>query len=685
MISPRPLVWIFLTVAAWSGLLFHVSEAKNAEHDFIRCVPDMKVLFDPAKPIMTTVNLKGAYDHLDDFLGNPPRLSIADVGKSEVVQAELVGETLRLHWKTIGVSDITIRIENPKTEHALFDRVRLEAWTPNYTTMTFAVLGGLGIMLLGIKFMSDGLQSVAGSRLRNLIATVTDNRFTAVLVGVGVTMLTQSSTVTTVMVVSFINSQIMTFAQGIGVIMGANIGTTATAWLMSLNLVKYGLPVVGIASMFYMFSQVERTRLLAMVAMGLGLVFFGLQMMQQGFMPLRDLPEFTLWLESFSADTYMGIFLCVGAGCILTLIVHSSAAMVGITLSLASIGLISFESAAALVLGENIGTTITAVMASFGTSTNAKRAAYFHLLFNVTGVFWAICLFRVFFIPTVMWIVGTNPETGEILNPKIGVAVTHTIFNTLNTLLFLPLAGLAAKFLIAVIPDSKEKDTEQYLHTTLGKGRLDPPPIAIERSRVEILRMGESCTQLSGKVREILNAETPDQAIVDDAFRQEELLDRLQDEIIAFTTGMLADNVSLDIAETARQQLRMADELESISDYLVTILKSDRKLRKDGLEFPEPQRTDMKELHDAVDTYVSMIVQFYAGRKTNFNDLMSEVNSQGKSLTLKAKTIRNLFMKRMSEEKFDPLVVIAFNTQLNAYRRVREHAQNVAEAIAGVK
>ncbi len=661
------------------------------EHEFIRGVPDQRVPLAPGTEKTTIIDLVAPYENLGDFHGQTPAVIVEDAGKTAVVEPEIIGHALHLRWKKLGKSQITLRIEHPAGspavgEHIYHERIQLEAWQPDYWMMFFSVLGGLGVFLLGMRFMSDGLQMVAGPSLRTLIATVTDNRFTAVLVGFVVTFLIQSSSVTTVMVVGFVNSQIMTLAQGIGVIMGANIGTTVTGWILTLNIGKYGLPIIGAAGLVYLFAKNERPRFLAMATLGLGFVFFGLELMSSGFTPLREVREFYEWMEKFSADTYWGVLLCAAVGCALTLIVQSSSATLGITISLAAIGVIQFETAVALVLGENVGTTITAILASIGSSTNARRAAYFHVCFNLIGVFWVTLIFRGIFLPLIVYIVGTDPTTGMINDPKVGIALGHTLFNIANTIVFLPFTRVAAKLLIRFVPESADDKQEKSPLTTLGIRRLETPAMAVERSRVEVLRMGESCMQLSEKVLRVVASETkPEQLLIDSAFHDEEMLDTLQDEIIEYTAGLLSGNISHDIGDAAHLQLRMADELESISDYLITILKSNLKMRKDGLAFPEPQRTEVLELHAAIKDYLAMVVQFYSARRTSYGDLMTEVHAQGRSFVRRAKGIRDLFIKRMSDEKFDPQVVIAFNTQLNAYRRVREHAQNVAEAIVGIK
>ena len=629
------------------------------------------------------IDLSGPLSQVESLKNAPVELAILLNTKPGVAQAEInPDKSITFTYSKIGKTEITIQATNTKTGHKVVSRLFVEVWTPDYWKMVLTVVGGLGLFLLGMKFMSDGLQTIAGASLRKLIATFTENRFLAVVVGMMTTSIIQSSSVTTVMVVGFINSQIMTLTQGIGVIMGANIGTTVTAWIIAIKIAEYGLPMMGLSAFIYMFAKSDRIKFTALAFLGLGAVFFGLELMTQGFSILKDLPAFSQWMERFAADSLSGVLKCVAIGCLLTLMVQSSSATIGITMSLASIGVIRFETAAALVLGENIGTTITAILACIGMSVNARRAAVFHVMFNTLGVCWVTAMFLKFFLPMVLWMIGTN-DAGEIKNVTAGIALTHTMFNLTNTLLFLPFTRIAAHLLTKYISDkgvTSQKANLTNLHTLL----MESPAVAIERSRIEVLRMSNICLELSENVKQIMQTGSTDRSLVDKVFHQEEVLDSLQDEIIEFMTHQLSGNISHDVAELARAQLRMADELESISDYYTQILKSNLKLTESGVLFPEQELAGMRELHDAVTSYFKMIHRAFNQRRTGV-DVLTAVHSQGRNVTFRAKNLRDQFLQRMSEERIDPQVVMAFNAQLNAYRRVREHAQNVAEAMVGVQ
>ena len=656
-----------------------------AKNTFVKLISDQRIPFNGSVPPPTRIDLAGFYEAHEVFKDGKAITAIVAHGDEKIVRSRIEDRELVLEWRGIGKTQITLKTTDASGEHdAVYENVRLEMFVPNYLMMFCTLLGGVGIFLLGMKNLSEGMQTLAGERLRSMIGTLTDNRFLAVGVGIVTTGLIQSSSVTTVIVVGFVNSQIMALSQAIGVIMGANIGTTLTAWIMTLSIDKFGLPVIGISVLFYMFTKWERGRFIAMTVLGLAFIFFGLQLMQDALASLRDLPDFTMWMEKFTADTYVGVLSCAAIGCILTLLVQSSSATIGITISLAAIGVIRFETAMALVLGENIGTTITALLASIGMSANARRAAYFHVIFNVVGVLWVTLLFLPLDLPGLITkLVGTDPATGQIANIKVGIALTHTLFNTTNTIIFLPFTQFFANLLTRIVPDS-DGDKNQSRLTGLNVRLLETAAISIERSRIEVQRMGNCCKELAATVQAVAEGDGIDRKLADEAFRQEETLDTLQDEIIAFTSSLLSGNISHDVAEIATNQLKMADEIESIGDYFVQILKSNLKLKEANLEIPSPIHEEMSELHDRVEEYLAMLFRYYAQRRHSA-DILPIEHTQGKTINATAKKIRDQFIVRMSDEKIDPQLIIAINSQINAYRRVREHGRNVAEAIAGIR
>ncbi len=554
------------------------------------------------------------------------------------------------------------------------------------------VIGGLGIFLLGMKNMSEGLQAVSGDRLRKMIGAITNNRIMGVLVGLAVTCLVQSSSVTTVMVVGFVNSGIMTLMQAVGVIFGANIGTTITGWILVLHIGKWGLPILGIAAFLFLFSKNERARYIGMTIMGIGMVFFGLELMKDGFKPLRSMEEFESWFHAFQATSYLGIIKCASVGMILTMIVQSSSATLGITIGLASTGVIEYQTAAALVMGENIGTTITAWLASLGTTTAAKRAALAHIMFNVIGTAWFIALFP--FMTRILsrlitWKTGYNPLEIHLADmPEdqfeqiitAGIALTHTSFNVINVLVFLPFAGLLARFATWVIRDKEVKEVGHL--TFLDIRMLDTPSIGIVQSQKQLDFMAESVEKMMDKLRICLNDGLADSEHVNKLFHREEILDNVQKEIFLYLSNMVAGQVPHEITLKAHKQMRIADEYESLSDYVVNVLKGLRKMEQNGLALDEPARDKLLRLHDRATAY---IIRVNKSMKAESRDDLAWATSEGAAIGELMKEFRRQHLERLQKEEVSPFFSLAFTDMLNYYRRIKDHALNIAEVVAGEK
>ncbi len=555
--------------------------------------------------------------------------------------------------------------------------------------MIVQVVGGLGLFLLGMKYMSEGLQTIAGNRLRRMIGAVTNNRLMATGVGAGVTTLVQSSHVTIIAVIGFVNAGFMTLSQAIGVIMGANIGTTITGWVLALNIGKQGLLILGVSALVFRFTVKDKLRYVAMAVMGLGMIFYGLELMKGGFAPIRDMPAFEAWFHKFQAVGYFGVLKCAMVGCALTLMVQSSSATLGITIGLAYTGVIPFHTAAALVLGENIGTSISASLASIGTTTNAKRAAFAHIVFNILGVAWITALFGIYIVLVehLVGAFGFYPARAVMVEGKetfpdvtAAIAAVHSGFNIANTLLFLPFTGVLARVLVRLVPD---RDFQEEPHLTLLDDRLiATPTIGIEQSRRELIRMADTVDKMLRRVRRVLAGEQLEDRLVNKVFHKEEVADIMQKEVTVFLTGLLASSVPRSVADEARRIIRMADEYESVSDYVANIMKLLLRHQKAGLTFSQADRDDLLRLHDEVVGYVDMVT---TGCAENHPEIVSKAHSRGDGITHLVRDLRSKHLTDVSEAPVPPLTTVIFIDILNAYRRVKDHAMNVAEALAGQK
>ncbi|MBC8207438.1 MAG: Na/Pi cotransporter family protein [Kiritimatiellales bacterium] len=539
-----------------------------------------------------------------------------------------------------------------------------------------------------MKYMSEGMQAVAGDRLRKIISKITDRRVMGLLVGLMVTCIVQSSSVTTVMVVGLVNSSIMTLTQAIGVIFGANIGTTITGWLLTLKIGKYGLPMLAVAAFFFLFSKNERLRYTGMTIMGIGMIFYGLEMMSSGFKPLRSLPEFVEWFHAFQATSYLGVLKCALVGCVLTMIVQSSSATLGITMGMASQGLINFETAGALVLGENIGTTVTAFLASLGTSTNARRAAYAHIVFNLIGVVWITAIALPLYFPIIGKLIGGDPnmmvvlDGGEESFPHImaAIAMVHTGFNVTNSLIFLPFVGLLAKLVTKMVPD---KGVEEVSHLTyLDVRMLDTPALGIVQSGKQIQFMGESVELMLEKLDMVLKADKVDDILESKIFKREEILDNVQKEIMVFLGELISGQVPHEVMETSRRQMRMADEYESISDYAASVLKGLCKLRDNNLELAPEGIQEFIDLNQQVLEYIQKINRAVL---TEDEQAADDLIANSGEITRTMKNYRQQHLSRLAEHKVSSLSSLVYTDILNNYRRMKDHALNIAEVIVGEK
>jgi phosphate:Na+ symporter len=549
------------------------------------------------------------------------------------------------------------------------------------TKMLFHLIGGLGIFLLGMHYMREGLQTVAGSGFRKLIHLMTSNRFAGVSVGAVLTTLVQSSSVTTVMVVGFVNSGLMNLFQAIGVIMGANIGTTITGWIIAIKIGKWGLPILGASAIVWIFSKKQAVRYTAMALLGIGMVFFGLELMKNGFKPIRSMPEFAAWFQVFDASTYFGILKCALVGCILTFIVQSSSATLGITISLAMAGVIPFETAAALVLGENIGTTITAFLASLGAGVVARRAAYFHILFNLVGVLWITAVFQLY-IPVVLSFLGGDPNDGVLVNGvltfplmAVGIAYVHTGFNVANTLFFLPFTQYIARFLNKV---GYKKQAPRDYYTRLDFQAKESPAANLEFGEHELGKMDGKVRELLESLGQQIEGEKFSSKASKKIFDQEEVLDHVREEIRTFLINVMSDSTTREDVTQGQKQLRMADGYEAISDDVVRILKLYLRLKEENAELSGNQRTELLDLHKRL----ASLYDFIHNTEHNVRgDFVDEVTKLCDNVSKEARTLRLKHWNRLSNETVIPLVGTSYMDIIGSYRRMKDHLQHLAEAV----
>ncbi|MCE5226257.1 MAG: Na/Pi cotransporter family protein, partial [Porphyromonadaceae bacterium] len=500
----------------------------------------------------------------------------------------------------------------------------------DYSFFDFLTLiGSLGLFLYGMKIMSEGLQKVAGDKMRSILSAMTSNRFTGVLTGVLITGLIQSSSATTVMVVSFVNAGLLSLAQSIGVIMGANVGTTVTAWIISLfgfkvDISAFAIPLIGL-SIPLIFSEKSRRKSIGEFLMGFAFLFMGLDYLKDSVPDLQSNPQILAFLQNYTSMGYASLFIFLGIGTLLTIIVQSSSATVAITLIMCTKGWIPYDMAAAMILGENIGTTITANLAAIPANVSAKRAAIAHLLFNVFGVLWVMALFYPF-TQMVSWIVsnygpgdphqmteflrGLDSRTvslitsnAELSDPKLialqkqlltlqisvsyGLSLFHTMFNITNVCIMIWFVKLYVYVCSALIKPKTTEEEEEFQLRYIPSGILSTAELSLMQAKKEIAVYGERTYRMLGMVKDLFYEKNEDNflKIYSRIEKYESISDRMEVEIANYLTFVSEGRLSSESKEEIRTMLRAVTEIESIADSCNNLARAIRRRNEGRGEF----------------------------------------------------------------------------------------------------
>ena len=550
------------------------------------------------------------------------------------------------------------------------------------------LIGSLGLFLYGMKIMSEGLQKVAGDRLRSILTAMTTNRVTGVLTGVLITALIQSSSATTVMVVSFVNAGLLTLAESISVIMGANIGTTVTAWIISIfgfkvDMAAFALPLLAIA-LPLIFSGKSNRKSIGEFIFGFSFLFMGLSYLKANAPDLNANPEMLAFVQNYTDMGFFSILLFLFIGTILTMIVQASAATMAITLIMCVNGWISLELGAALVLGENIGTTITANLAALTANTQAKRAALAHFVFNVFGVIWVLIIFHPF-MQMVNWVVDTFFQSSD---PEVAISYKlsafHSIFNICNVCILIWGVKLIERTVCALI-HPKEEDEEPRLRFITG-GMLSTAELSILQARKEIHLFAERTHRMFGMVQDLLHTEKDDDfnKLFSRIEKYENISDNMELEIANYLNQVSEGRLSSESKLQIRAMLREVTEIESIGDSCYNLARTINRKRQTNQDFTEKQYEHihfmMKLTNDALAQMI-VVVEKPEHQSIDINksfNIENEINNYRNQL-------KNQNILDVNNKEYDYQMGVYYMDIIAECEKLGDYIVNVVEASSDVK
>ena len=552
--------------------------------------------------------------------------------------------------------------------------------------ISLKLLGALGLLIYGMKMMSDALQKMAGPQLRHILGRMTTNRLTGMLTGAFVTCAVQSSSATTVMTVSFVSAGLLTLGQAISVIMGANIGTTLTAWIMSLG---YNVDLTNVVFPAFFVGMIliyrKHHRYLGDFLFGIAFMFFSLVMLSSAGkeMDLEHNEAVVRFFGSFDTGSYLTILSFLAIGTIITCIVQSSAAVMAITILLCSTGVLPIYLGIALVMGENIGTTATANLAALGANTQARRAALAHLLFNVFGVIWVLCVFYPF-VDAVCGLVGYDPaQSGQATLLPVVLATFHTCFNVTNTALLIGLIPQMERVVCWLLPDKKQAAQEEFRLQYIQANLMQTPEISVLQAQKETAHFGQRVEQMFGLVREMLEAHDDERSeqLYNKVANQEDITDKMEIEIARYL-GQVSDNHLSDITKgKVRQMLREISELESIGDACYNLARTLHRRHESGLDFT-PELYDklraMMQLTASALTQMNTVMSGHS-REHDIRDsyrIENDINQMRQRL--KTENIRDV-----NDHKYDYAVGTMFSDMISACEKLGDYVINVVQARFG--
>ena len=550
------------------------------------------------------------------------------------------------------------------------------------------LLGSLALFLYGMKIMSEGLQKFAGDRLRSILTAMTTNRVTGVLTGMLITALIQSSSATTVMVVSFVNAGLLDLAQSIGVIMGANIGTTVTAWIISalgfkVDVSAFSLPLLAIGIPL-LFSAKSTRKSVGEFIFGFAFLFMGLNLLKVNAPDLSENPDMLAFVQNYTDMGFLSVLLFVLIGTVLTMIVQASAATMAITLIMCANGWISFELGAALVLGENIGTTITANLAALTANTQARRAAMAHLMFNVFGVVWVLLLFKPF-LGVVDWIISDVMHVSEAEGVAVSFKLSafHTCFNVCNVLILIWFVHLIEKTVCKIIPQKEQE--EEYRLQFINGGLLSTAELSILQARKEINLFAERIQRMFRMVRDLLHTENENDfnKLFSRIEKYENISDNMEIEIANYLNKVSEGRLSSESKLQIQEMLREVTEIESIGESCYNLARTINHKRSGGIDFTENQYEHIHQMFRLTDNALSQMIELVEDThhqvdiNKSFN-IETEINNYRNQL-------KNQNILDVNNKEYDYQMGVYYMDIIAECEKLGDYVVNVVEASSDIK
>ena len=540
----------------------------------------------------------------------------------------------------------------------------------NRANIIIPFIGGLGMFIYGMQIMAEGLENTAGGKMKSLLEVLTKNRFMGVLFGAFVTAVIQSSSATTVMVVGFVNAGLMNLTQAMSVIMGANVGTTVTGWLVSsVEWAKFLSPVmlapvaIMVGVIIMLVGKRRKSKEISTIIIGFGLLFVGITTMSAAVAPLRDVPAFREAFIKLGANPALGIL----AGAVVTAIIQSSSASVGILQSLAAAGLVPFGAAVYIIMGQNIGTCVTALLSSVGAKKNAKTAALMHLVFNLIGTI-------IFLVGAVLYFEVFHTHAGDGLITQTQISLVHTVFNIGTTVLLFPAANVVVRLAKKIAHFEETGAGEEEL--LLDDRMLETPTVALIRAKSETVRMGEIAVRgLMSAEKNLLN---PDASLREEVIEDESMIDKMTEGLTEFIIRLSMKHMTDEEQRESVRMLQIITDIERISDYAENLSEFSDTLQENKVTFSEKGRKEMQEMGEACCLCYKKALESYKNDNLALAHEAIDLEEKADEYEI---SMRQGHIERLAKNKCSTASGVVYLDALVAFERISDHARNIAEEV----